>query len=60
MKIYRLVVPSIQQRINNIVELISDIQDPHALSTEAMDLDSARQSTCSHQTTQDGTDEMNN
>jgi hypothetical protein len=59
MKIYRLVVPSIQQRINNIVELISDIQDPHALSTEAMDLDSARQSTCSHQTTQDGTDEMN-
>ena len=29
MKIYRLVVPNLQQRINNIVELISDIRDPN-------------------------------
>lgn len=28
MKIYRLVVPNLQQRINNLVELISDIRDP--------------------------------
>lgn len=54
MKIYRLVVPSLQQRINNIVELISDIRDPHAATMETMEAETNAQ-----QTTQDCTDEMN-
>jgi chromosome segregation ATPase len=33
MRVYRTVVPSLQQRINNIVELISDIRDPTAAQT---------------------------
>jgi hypothetical protein len=33
MNVYRIVVPSLQQRINNIVELISDIRDPTAAQT---------------------------
>jgi len=60
MKIYRLVVPSLQQRINNIVELISDIREPHTASMETMEVETnAIQSTSAQQTTQDGTDEMN-
>jgi condensin complex subunit 3 len=34
MKIYRLVVPNLQQRINNIVELISDIKDPNSANMD--------------------------
>jgi len=29
MSVYKLLVPSLQQRINNLVELISDLKDPH-------------------------------
>jgi hypothetical protein len=33
MRVYRLLVPTMQQRINNIVELISDIENPNAAQT---------------------------
>ena len=29
MSVYKLLIPSLQQRINNVTELISDIKDPH-------------------------------
>jgi len=29
MSVYKLLVPNLQQRINNLVELISDLKDPH-------------------------------
>lgn len=29
MSVYKLLIPSLQQRINNLTELISDIKDPH-------------------------------
>ncbi len=29
MSVYKLILPNLQQRINNLVELISDIKDPH-------------------------------
>ena len=37
MEIYKLLLPNLQQRINNLVELISDIKDPHLkISTQAV------------------------